>query len=591
MATTDLEMTISDGTTTAVPGTSVSYSVDVGPSRSPDPVTGASVSVPLPTGVTAASWSFAGSLGANTVTGPTSGTGALVTTVDLGVSGVIEFSFTVQVDPSATGTLVASGTITPPAGTTETFPLDNTDTDTDTLTPQADLAVTIDDGTTTVVPGTSTTYTFTVSNSGPSTVDSLTLTDASSPALLSPNFAPSAGAYDTNTGAWSGLSLASGQSVSMTLTGTIDSNATGPITNTATVSPPAGTTDPNPGNNSATDADTIPAVNPSPPTGTAVFLITGEQNPDSSTTFSIYDLGNNSVLAGPYVLGEAPPQVAVEATSYLNGSTLAAMFRIDDGSWTLAYTPIVDNNADNPPTQFGAIGEPWRFEGINARGSEMVWRNASSADLEGYSISNRQIIGADHMGAVGLDWQTVTMGRFGSAPDGLIMQSQSTGVLEVYDIQNNTITGASQLGTVGTDWKFSGLGNFNDDGTTDLLLRNDLTGGLQVYNIKDDKVVGTALLGTIGTDWMYAGVGPIADDSSQNLLLRNTSGDLESYTIKNNAIVDAVMMAGQTDPAQTMVVGLVQAISSNLAENGSSGSMTVAQQPEQQQTMLSQPHA
>ena len=131
------------------------------------------------------------------------------------------------------------------------------------------------------------------------------------------------------------------------------------------------------------------------------------------------------------MLGEAPPQVKVEATSYLNGSILAAMFTIDDGSGTLilAYTPIVDNNADNPPIQLGAIGEPWRFEGINARGSEMVWRNASSADLEGYTISNQQIIGADHMGAVGLDWQTVTMGRFGSAPDGLIMQSQSTGVL------------------------------------------------------------------------------------------------------------------------------------------------------------------
>jgi hypothetical protein len=356
-------------------------------------------------------------------------------------------------------------------------------------------------------------------------------------------------------------------------------------------------------NETATDTDGGPLVtstsdptaavpNPPPPAGTTAFLFMGQQNPDSSTTFSIYELGNNSVLAGPYLLGEAPPQVAVKATSYLNSSALAAMFTIDDGSGTLilAYTPIVDNNADNPPIQLGAIGEPWRFEAINARGSEMVWRNVSSADLEGYTIANQQIIGANHMGAVGLDWQTVTMGRFGSVPEGFIMQSQSTGVLEVYDIENNTITGASQLGTVGTDWKFSGLGNFNGDGTTDLLLRNDQTGGLQIYDIKDDKIVGTAFLGTIGTNWMYAGVGPIADESSQNLLLRNTNGDLESYTIKNNAIVDA-MMAGHTDPAQTMVVGLVQAMSSNLVENGSSGSMTVAQQQEQQQTMLSQPHA
>jgi hypothetical protein len=92
----------------------------------------------------------------------------------------------------------------------------------------------------------------------------------------------------------------------------------------------------------STSDPTAAVLNPPPPAGTSVFLFTGKQNPDSSTTFSIYDLGNNSVLAGPYVLGDAPPQVKVEATSYLNGSTLAAMFRIEDGSGTLAYTPIVD---------------------------------------------------------------------------------------------------------------------------------------------------------------------------------------------------------------------------------------------------------
>jgi hypothetical protein len=65
----------------------------------------------------------------------------------------------------------------------------------------------------------------------------------------------------------------------------------------------------------STSDPTTAALNPPPPAGTSAFLITGQQNPDSGTTFSIYDLGNESVLAGPYVLGEAPPQVAVEATS------------------------------------------------------------------------------------------------------------------------------------------------------------------------------------------------------------------------------------------------------------------------------------
>jgi uncharacterized repeat protein (TIGR01451 family) len=121
----------------------------------------------------------------------------------------------------------------------------------------ADLSVTLDDGRTAVVPGTVDTYTIVVTNNGPDTVSSVILTDAMPAALLNPIFAPSVGAYDLATGAWSGLSLASGQSVSMTLSGTIDPNATGTLTNTVTVAPPAGTTDTNSPNNTASDTDTL----------------------------------------------------------------------------------------------------------------------------------------------------------------------------------------------------------------------------------------------------------------------------------------------------------------------------------------------
>src|SRR5262249_39474615 len=131
-------------------------------------------------------------------------------------------------------------------------------TDTDTLTPQADLAVTKDDGKTSAVPGTPITYTLTVSNNGPSTVSSLSLIDNVPTALLNPVFGtPSAGSYDPATGLWSGLSLATGQSITITLSGTIDTSATGTLTNTAHVAPPAGVTDPNPGNNNDSDTDTL----------------------------------------------------------------------------------------------------------------------------------------------------------------------------------------------------------------------------------------------------------------------------------------------------------------------------------------------
>jgi uncharacterized repeat protein (TIGR01451 family) len=104
----------------------------------------------------------------------------------------------------------------------------------------ADLRVTITDGVTSVVPGTGDAYAITVTNNGPDTVSSVTLTDTIPAALSSASFAPSVGTYDVASGAWSGLSLASGQSVSITLSGVVDPHATGTISNTVTVAPPAG---------------------------------------------------------------------------------------------------------------------------------------------------------------------------------------------------------------------------------------------------------------------------------------------------------------------------------------------------------------
>src|SRR5262249_31999028 len=135
-----------------------------------------------------------------------SGSGLMVTAVDLPVGGAVIFTVTVLVDPAGTAPLRNTAEVGVPLGTTDPNP-NNFATDTDTPTPQADLAVTIDDHTPIVVPGAGVGYTITVTNNGPSTVSSLTLSDTIPAALLNPNFAPSAGAYDTNTGVWSGLSL------------------------------------------------------------------------------------------------------------------------------------------------------------------------------------------------------------------------------------------------------------------------------------------------------------------------------------------------------------------------------------------------
>ena len=180
--------------------------------------------------------------------------------------------------PCALGELAAGSSVTVaatfsiPGGYTSPDPILNTATVTSTtpdgnpandsatastgLSRVADLAVVKSNGTATYVPGIPATWTITVTNNGPSAVSSLTLVDALPPVLSSPAFAPSAGSYDSATGAWTGLSLAAGQSVTLTVSGTVSASATGPLVNTATVAPPVGVTDPNPTNDVSTDTDT-----------------------------------------------------------------------------------------------------------------------------------------------------------------------------------------------------------------------------------------------------------------------------------------------------------------------------------------------
>lgn len=128
--------------------------------------------------------------------------------------------------------------------------------------PTADLRVTKTDGQTTTTPGSPISYTITITNNGPNSVTSLTLTDTLPASIQSPIFTPSTGIYNSSTGAWTGLNLASGQSITLTVNGTVSASSVGTITNTATVAPPSGTTDPTPANNTATDTTNVYAVSP-----------------------------------------------------------------------------------------------------------------------------------------------------------------------------------------------------------------------------------------------------------------------------------------------------------------------------------------
>src|SRR5690606_8755791 len=89
----------------------------------------------------------------------------------------IVYTVHVNVPSDYTGNLVNSARAAVPPGTNDPTPGNDTDEDTDTPAPVADLSITKTDNQATYTPGTTVIYTVTVTNHGPSDVVGATVTD------------------------------------------------------------------------------------------------------------------------------------------------------------------------------------------------------------------------------------------------------------------------------------------------------------------------------------------------------------------------------------------------------------------------------
>src|SRR4029077_16367403 len=141
-------------------------------------------------------------------------------------------------------------------------PADNTSTVTLTSETTADLAAT-QTLTGSPVPGLPVTYTIVVTDTGPSPVIAANVTDAFPIAFVAPAWTCTADA-GSSCAAASGtgnlattVTLETGDRATFTVTGLIAANANGLLHNTATVTAPAGATDPVPVNNTATSSATL----------------------------------------------------------------------------------------------------------------------------------------------------------------------------------------------------------------------------------------------------------------------------------------------------------------------------------------------
>lgn len=263
----DLSLTKVDAVTEVLQGQNLGYVITV---RNSGPATVSSLSVIDNAPPELMNLQFSPSVGNYDAT-----TG-LWTGLALAPGGAVQLFVGADLADGALGEVTNTACVFPPQGLMDDDPDNNCDSDTNAIVGAlADLSVTKENGQDTVLPGQALTYTITVSNAGPSTLSTIYVVDTLPPELFGAVFSPNTGIYDPTTGAWTGLNLGAGQSITLTLEATAVKCFRGPLINNVTVRPPDGVFDLNPDDNSAQDSD---------PVDTSIFLFCdGFESGDTSS--------------------------------------------------------------------------------------------------------------------------------------------------------------------------------------------------------------------------------------------------------------------------------------------------------------------
>jgi uncharacterized repeat protein (TIGR01451 family) len=432
--TTDLEITKSDGQTSAIAGTDVSYQITV-KNNGPNTVTSFNLQETLPNELTlktpAISNVSSGTFNYNTVTNQGSWNG-----LNLKAGETITLSLDTKLKPNAVGTLQGEKYVftntaailttglngldsnNNPVVLVETNSGNNSSSDTNEIKYQADLTITNSDGVSFGQQNDVLVYTIKITNNGPSTVNNLTILDQTTKnSLTNTTFStPSIGvltpanptfAYNATTDKdetninWSGINLTPGQSATITLTATVTISS-GNLKNLAISAVPVGFSDPNPGNNASEDVNVISTTPPN------VDLVIKKDNgqtvaiPGQPVTYQITIINKSSVgMNSLKVIDLIPPDL-------INSELFATSGDYDPitGIWTNIYlapngdennpenTPdstvklILEGTVRNPPTQSKLINTATVEAPADLKPLETNMANNTVIDEDSYPVVN-----------------------------------------------------------------------------------------------------------------------------------------------------------------------------------------------------------
>ncbi|MFG1894923.1 DUF11 domain-containing protein [Micromonospora zamorensis] len=259
-----------------VPGAPLSYTVTV-TNGGPSNAVGVTVTDPLPEPLSGFTWTCEATAGS---TCAASGTGNISDTVTVLPGGSLVYTITGTVPSGTSGDLTNTVTVTPPEGVSDP---DCTPSCQSTVVtpagPVVDLAVVKTGTPNPYVPGAALSYTVTVTNGGPSNAVGVTVTDPLPEPLSGFGWTCEASAGSTCAASGTGnisdtVTVLSGGSLVYTIGGTVPSGTIGDLSNTATVTPPAGVSDPD-----CTPSCQSTVVTPAGPVVDLAVVKTGTPNP------------------------------------------------------------------------------------------------------------------------------------------------------------------------------------------------------------------------------------------------------------------------------------------------------------------------
>ncbi|MFL5737671.1 MAG: hypothetical protein ACJ76P_10065 [Actinomycetota bacterium] len=367
----DLSVTKSDGADPVVAGNNLTYTISV-TNNGPSDTTGVVVTDAVPAGTSFVSADSGGSQAAGTVTW---NVGALADGASATMHVTVAVGAGRQTDLSNTAS--ASSSVTDPVGSNDS------DTETTSVDPHADVSVTQTDAPDPVSVGGDVTYSLTVGNAGPSNAQAVVVTDTIPSGTSFVSATPSQGSCLQTAGVVTCSLGAVAATGSATIDVVVTTASAGTITNDASVS--TTTTDTDASNDSSSEDTTVAAL----PSADISVVKTDSADPVNAGDSYSYDLvvtnGGPDSATNVSVSDSVPAALSIDTVHDGGGSCSVTGQDVDCSKGSLAngatWTITIDVTVDAVRTA-GAISNT-----ANVSADEGDPDNSNNSDTQDTTVS------------------------------------------------------------------------------------------------------------------------------------------------------------------------------------------------------------